>query len=140
MGEMASQITSLTIVYSTFYSGADQRKHQSPASLAFVQGIHGRPVNSPHKWPVTRKMFPFDGVIMLPSFSTSSNVFEIAELALKAKHEFDPCVAMDPSQVTDKHTMKYVYADVYIKTYVMQNRVAWWLQILFDKNLIANDY
>ena len=41
--------------YSTNYSGADQRKHQSSASLAFVQGIHWRPVNSPHKWPVTRK-------------------------------------------------------------------------------------
>ena len=40
MGAMASQITSLTIVYSTVYSGADQRKHQSSASLAFVTGIH----------------------------------------------------------------------------------------------------
>ena len=59
-----SQITSLTIVYSTVNSDADQRKHQSSASLAFVRGIHRGPVNSPHKWPVTRKMFPFDGVIM----------------------------------------------------------------------------
>ena len=65
MGAMASQITSLTIVYSTVYSGADQRKHQSSTSLAFVRGIHRGPVNSPHKWPVTRKMFPFDDVIML---------------------------------------------------------------------------
>ena len=64
MGTMASQITSLTIVYSTVNSGADQSKHQSSASLAFVWGIHRGPVNSPHKWPVTRKMFPFDGVIM----------------------------------------------------------------------------
>ena len=64
MGAMASQITSLTIVYSTVYSGADQRKYQSSASLAFVKGIHRGPVNSPHKWPVTRKMFPFDDVIM----------------------------------------------------------------------------
>ena len=46
------------------YSGADQRKHQSSASLAFVQGIQRWPVNSPHKWLVTRKMFPFDDVIM----------------------------------------------------------------------------
>ena len=65
MGTMASQITSLTIVYSTVYSGADQRKHQSSAALAFVRGIHRGPVNSPHKWPVTRKMFPFDDVIMI---------------------------------------------------------------------------
>ena len=64
MGTMASQITSLTIVYWTVYSGADQRKHQSCASLAFVWGIHRWPVNSPHKLPVTRKMFPFDDVIM----------------------------------------------------------------------------
>ena len=64
MGTMASQITSLTIVYSTVYSGADQRKYQSSASLAFVWGIHRGPVNSPHKWLVTRKMFPFDDVIM----------------------------------------------------------------------------
>ena len=64
MGAMASQITSFTIVYSTVYSGANQRKHQSSAPLAFVRGIHRRPVNSPHKGPVMRKMFPFDDVIM----------------------------------------------------------------------------
>ena len=61
---MASQITSLRIVYSTICSGADQRKHQSSASLAFVQGIHRWPVNSPHKRPVMQKMFPFDDIIM----------------------------------------------------------------------------
>ena len=63
MSAIASQITGLTIVYSTIYSGADQRKHQSSASLAFVWGIHRWPVNSPHKGPVTWKMFPFDDVI-----------------------------------------------------------------------------
>ena len=63
---MASQITSLTIVYSTVYSGADQRKRQSYASLAFAREIHQWPVNghSPHKGPVTGKMFPFDDIIM----------------------------------------------------------------------------
>ena len=40
METMASQITNLPIVYSTVYSGADQRKHQCSASLAFVRGIH----------------------------------------------------------------------------------------------------
>ena len=64
MGEAVFQITSLTIVYSIVYSGADQRKHQSSASLALVRGIHRRPVNFPHKWPETRKMFPFNDVIM----------------------------------------------------------------------------
>ena len=42
------------------------KNHQSSASLAFARGIHRSPVNSPHKWPVTRKMFPFDDVIMRP--------------------------------------------------------------------------
>ena len=70
MGAIASQITSLTIVYSTVYSDADQRKRQSSASLVFVWGIHRGPVNSPHKWPVMRKMFPFDDVIMVCCKST----------------------------------------------------------------------
>ena len=65
MGSVASQITSLTIVYSPVYSDADQSKHQSSASLAFVWGIHRGPVNSPHKGPVTQKMLLFDDVIML---------------------------------------------------------------------------
>ena len=55
MGAMAHRITSLTIVYSAVYSGIDQRKHQSSASLGVVKGIHRGPANSPHKWPVTRK-------------------------------------------------------------------------------------
>ena len=57
-----SQITGVPIGYSIVCSGADRRK--SSASLAFVRGIHRSPVNSPHKGPVTRKMFPFDDVIM----------------------------------------------------------------------------
>ena len=64
MDTIASQITSLAIVFSTVYIDIDQRKHQSSASLAFVWEIHRGPVNSPHKWLATRKMFPFDDVIM----------------------------------------------------------------------------
>ena len=64
MSAMASQITSLTIVFSTVYSDADQRNYQSSASLAFVRAIHRWPVKSPHKCPVPRKMFSFDDVIM----------------------------------------------------------------------------
>ena len=64
MSTMASKITGLTFVYSTIYTGADQRKHQSSATLAFVRGIHRSTVKSPHKGPVMRKMFPFDDVIM----------------------------------------------------------------------------
>ena len=65
MSPIASQITCLTIVYSTVYSDADQRKHQSSTSLAIEREIHRWPVNSPHKGPVTRKIFPFDDAIMV---------------------------------------------------------------------------
>ena len=65
MRAAGSQITGVPIVCSTVCSGGDQRKHQSSALLAFVRGIHRCPVYSPHKGPVTRKMFPFDDVIML---------------------------------------------------------------------------
>ena len=57
MSSMASQITSLTFVYSTVYLDVDQRKHQSSASLAFVRGIYRWPVNSPYKGPVNGKCF-----------------------------------------------------------------------------------
>ena len=65
MSAMASQVTSLTIVYSTVYSGADPRKQQSSVSLALVRGIQLWPVNSLHNGPVTWKMLPFDDVIMM---------------------------------------------------------------------------
>ena len=74
LGSLASQITSLTIVYSTVYSDADQRKHQSSASLVFVREIHRGPVNSPHKLPVTRKMFPFDDVLMIDLTERASHL------------------------------------------------------------------
>ena len=64
MGAMASLIPGVSIVYSTVCSGADQRKHQRSASLAFVRGIHRWPVNSPHKGPVMRTMFPLDDVFI----------------------------------------------------------------------------
>ena len=82
MGAIASQITSLTILYSTVHSGADQRKHQSSASLAFVRGIHRSPVNSPHKWPVTRKMFPFDNVIMRYSLNNGVPIKKLKPMIL----------------------------------------------------------
>ena len=75
MSAIVSQITSISIVCSTICSGAVQRKHQSSASLAFVcvcvcecvcvcggggggggGEIHRRPMESPHKGPVTQKM------------------------------------------------------------------------------------
>ena len=66
MSVMASQVTGVPIVCPTVCSGGDQRKHQSSASLACLRGIHRWPVDSPHKGPITRKMFPFDDFIMIP--------------------------------------------------------------------------
>ena len=74
MSTMASQIISLTNVYSIIYAGVDQRKHQSSASLAFVLGIHRWPVNSPLEGPVTQKMFPFDDVIMKSFIVLANNL------------------------------------------------------------------
>ena len=61
---MVSQIIGVSIVCSAICSGADQRKHQSSASLAFVRRIHRWPVDSHQKGAVTQMMFPFDDVIM----------------------------------------------------------------------------
>ena len=72
----------LSLVYSIVYSGADQRKRKSSASLAFVWGIHQWPVNYQHKKPVTRKMFPFDDVIMQYGYHSLTPSWEI--------HEFSP--------------------------------------------------
>ena len=75
MSYSASQITSVTISYPTVCSGADQREFQSSASLAFVRGIHLWPVHSPHKWPVTQKMFPFDYITMYsPAFCNQTSM------------------------------------------------------------------
>ena len=72
---MAPEITSFPIVYLTAYSGSDQRKHQSSVSLGFVWGINRWPVNSPHKGLVTRKIFPFDDVIMITSFVSDEYIY-----------------------------------------------------------------
>ena len=77
---------SLAIVYSTVDSNADQRKYQSSASLAFVRGTHRGPVNSQHNWPVTRKMFPYDDVIM--SRGTYSATCESLVLRYNSKNKF----------------------------------------------------
>ena len=87
MGTMASQITSLTSVYSTVYSGADQLKHQSSASLAFVRGIYRWSVNSTHKGPATRNMFPLDDVIMIIQNLIAWRWLD--SLSIKKKYYFD---------------------------------------------------
>ena len=64
MDTMASQFTSLTNSLLNHLFSADQSKHQRSVSLGFVRGIHRWPVDSPHKLRVTRKLFPFDEVIV----------------------------------------------------------------------------
>ena len=65
MSTMVSQINGVSIVCSTVCSGADKKtKHESSASLAFVRGNRRSPIHSPHKDPVTQKMFEFDDVII----------------------------------------------------------------------------
>ena len=98
MSTMASQITSLRVVYSIVYSDADQRKHQSSASLAFVRGIHRWPVNSPHKGPVTRKMFPIDNGIMGSCelwFNVEKNKDNFLYLFETLRNIITKCVSLD---------------------------------------------
>ena len=117
MGVMASQITSLTIVYSNVDSVADRRKHQSFASLAFVRGIHRWPVNSPHKGPVTRKMFPFDDVIMnslaptICGCSFRSVIFKpILEIEIANPCREIKVISMPQSPIGGKSTLVQVMA------------------------------
>ena len=106
MTTIASQITSLTIVYSTVYPGADQRKHQSSASLAFVRVIHRGPVNSPHKWPVTRKMFPFGDVIMIRCAMRWRHV-KFVFMACKSNPKGIVCIAQRTWQLC--HIMTFIH-------------------------------
>ena len=96
MSAMTSQITSLTIVYSTVDSGTDQRKHQSSASLAFVRGIYRWLVNSPHKEPVTRKMFPFNDVIIGYPPSGAENIPLTVFIKLKGHMWLDLILGISP--------------------------------------------
>ena len=75
MGAVASQITSLTIVYPTAYSEQIKENIKALRYWPFVWGIHRSPVNSPHKWPVTWKMFPFHDVMM--SFQYTENLYNL---------------------------------------------------------------
>ena len=115
---IASQITSLTIVYSTVYSDADRRKHQISASLAFVRGNHRGPGNSPHKWPVTRKMFPFDDVIIVH--------------INRRDFILDPC----PNFNGDLFKLPLFDATIRINNYITQNKVWDYLSMPFPCHFI----
>ena len=127
MGAKMSQITSLTIDYSTVYSGADQRKHESFASLAFVRGIHRGPVNSPHKGPVTRKVFPFDDVI-ISSFCVGAITYpyhnpNVASAKARSLRETDAYPAGSNKitwkgkwRLTQFHEKQISSSEIYLKT------------------------
>ena len=95
MSAMASNHQRL-LVCSTVGPGADQKKHQSSASLAFVRGIQLWPANSPHKGPVTLKMFPFDYIIILPRYIES--VLYWSGDGILGKHD-DSAVMISPGRV-----------------------------------------
>ena len=107
MSTMASQITGVSIVYSTVCSGTDKRKRQKSASLAFVRGIHRWPVNSPHKGPVTRKTFHFDDVIM----QTFNQDIDNRTPAL-----WD-ILNVDENSLLTRWSLGYVTSKTYIRTY-----------------------
>ena len=113
MTMLASQITSLTVVYSIVYSGVNQRKHQSSATLAFVREIHRGPVNFPHKWPVTRKMFPFDDVIMMRWKSLPSR------LNLTARRLLQPNI-----HINQKYIQPNITLQIYVHTFNISHQHA----------------
>ena len=76
MSTMSSQITGASIACSNVCSGAHKKTHQNSASLTFVKGIQQSPVDSPHKGPVTQKLFPFDDIIMFPSIFAQNDSTE----------------------------------------------------------------
>ena len=110
---MASQITSLTVVWRIVYSDADQRKHQNSPSLAFVCGIHGGPVNSPHKWSVTRKMFPFDDVIMLDNLGIDGLPRAIFEM-LVTENNKETKLWFSIAQLLSTIDLQYQTSNVYV--------------------------
>ena len=128
---MVSQITCVLIACSIVCSGADQRKHQSSMSLAFVRAIHWWPVNVPHKGPVTWKIFPFDDNIIMISQSNkqyfipwlSSSLGKQSNLKLFSKcllftYHYDICVSFKSAkQIRNKY---HLFIDL---IYFWQSRI-----------------
>ena len=82
MGAMASQITSLTIVYSTVCSGADQRKTSKLRVTGLCEGNSSVTGEFPHKGPVTRKMFSFDDVIMESTLEQTTSIVTLGNITV----------------------------------------------------------
>ena len=113
MNPIASQITRLTIVYLTIYSGLYPRKHLNPASLAFVRRIHRLPVNSQHKGPVTWKMFPFDVVTMSGWAYTQNAPWCVNSLSLPDEHIYSMVCS---ASVSARQAFAHCATDWYIPT------------------------
>ena len=130
MDTMASHITSLMIVCSTVYSGADQRKYQNSASLAFARAIHRWPENSPYKGPVTRKIFLFDDVIMLRKIKDYVCLWEMevqnTQVNLKATER--------------KYWGRNMYSQYMICIWIYDIWILWYVICLIssDKNALKN--
>ena len=142
MGKIASQITSLTIVYSTVYSDADQGKHQSSASLAFVRGIHRGPVISPHKGPVTRKMLPFDDVIMYPIFLACATSVERGFTVFTCKqHLSDGSITSTNQRQTQSSFLIIMYPDTKWLPFCrwhFQIGIIFWKSFCFSLGFVSN--
>ena len=127
---MASQITRLSVVYSTVYLGADQRKHQSSAPLAFVWGIHRGPVNSPPKGPATLKMFPFDDVIMICTWLCCDCFVVVVSLILTG---FPPCIYSYSSGVASLELADSNSSVLFLKRYI---NISWAYHVTFFQYLM----
>ena len=127
MSAIASQITGVSIVYSTVCSGADQRKHQSSASLAFVRGIHRWSVNSPHKGLVRRKMFPFDDAragasTRFTSTSTGTSTCNMCEYEYESEYLIFTWVQVRVRVLVDEYEYKCEYRSMINILYSMYRR------------------
>ena len=111
MSTVVSQINSLTIVYSTVYSGTDQTKHQGSSSLAFVCGIHWWTVNSPHKGPVTEKSFH---LMMSSCMGWVHSLSYIQYLSLVCYMQYDIVLELN---TFDKHIINYNSLHILTITY-----------------------
>ena len=131
MGAIAFQTTSLTVVFSTVYSDADQTKHQSSASLAFLQGIHRGPVNSPHKGAVKRKMFPFNDVIMLFLFVSDRRTIvpkRVCKVAMAPMHEICSASMLIYTRLSTLKPGQTISQTAIAKLYTWMNGI-WWFFI-----------
>ena len=118
MSAMASQIFGVSIVYSTVCSGADQRKHQSSVSLAFVWRIHRQLVNSPQKEPATRKMFPFDDVIMCIYQNIKTNFADDRETSGIIEY--------------NNFLVRWIFRPYYLTILCICTRIVWYDMIWYD--------